>query len=70
MQFLTFERPINGANKRINNPKIRRPKCLVEREKDLWHPYELQSLRTDRFVNVVNQIIKGSMSMLPVSKIN
>jgi hypothetical protein len=34
-------------------------------EKDLWHPYGLQSLNSNRFVHVVNRILNGKMGLLP-----
>ncbi|MFH1701482.1 MAG: hypothetical protein ABIE07_12960 [Candidatus Zixiibacteriota bacterium] len=34
-------------------------------EKDLWHPYGLQSLNSERFVKVVNRILKGKIGLLP-----
>ncbi len=36
-------------------------------EKDLWHPYELQSLVSRKFVTIVNKILKGEYSMLDTS---
>ncbi|MEE9442915.1 MAG: hypothetical protein V3V99_09640 [candidate division Zixibacteria bacterium] len=34
-------------------------------EKDLWHPYGLQSLNSERFIVVVNRILKGKIGLLP-----
>ena len=33
-------------------------------EKDLWHPYGLQSLRADKFVHVANRILCGRFVLL------
>lgn len=33
-------------------------------EKDLWHPYGLQALRTDKFAKVANRILRGSFVLL------
>lgn len=33
-------------------------------EKDLWHPYGLQSLRADKFVHVANRILRGRFILL------
>jgi hypothetical protein len=32
--------------------------------KDCWHPYGLQSLSPDKFVNVVSRILKGKFELL------
>lgn len=32
--------------------------------KELWHPYGLQSLSTDKFANVVNRILGGRFCLL------
>jgi len=33
-------------------------------KKELWHPYGLQSLSTDKFANVVNRILGGRFMLL------
>lgn len=33
-------------------------------EKDLWHPYGLQALRTDKFAKVVNRILLGKFVLI------
>ncbi len=33
-------------------------------EKELWHPYGLQGLSTDRFAHVVNRILGGRFILL------
>jgi hypothetical protein len=36
-------------------------------EKDLWHPYELQSLVTRKFIVIVDRILRGDYAMLDTS---
>jgi hypothetical protein len=36
-------------------------------EKDLWHPYELQSLKTWKFIKIVDKILKGEYGVLDTS---
>ena len=46
-------------------PKRKRAvKYAVRGEKDLWHPYGLQGLTTDRFALVVNGILRGRFDLL------
>ena len=33
-------------------------------EKDLWHPYGLQSLRADMFVHVANRFLCGRFALI------
>ena len=48
-----------------------RPKAKTEHaclgEKDIWHPYELQSMKTWKFIKIVNNILKGDYSLLDTS---
>jgi hypothetical protein len=41
-------------------------KYAVRGTKDLWHPYGLQGLATDRFAQVVNRILCGRFDMLGI----
>lgn len=34
-------------------------------EKDMWHPYGLQSLNSKKFAKVVNRILNGKVGLLP-----
>jgi hypothetical protein len=68
MQFLTFETPIEYPRRRRNNSKTKSRAMMPP--KNIWHPYELQNLTSDRFANIVNQIIKGQISLLPIPKQN
>ncbi|MGB5107286.1 MAG: hypothetical protein WBP29_07955 [Candidatus Zixiibacteriota bacterium] len=36
-------------------------------EKELWHPYELQSLVSRKFVKIVDKILKGEYGLLDTS---
>ncbi len=36
-------------------------------EKDLWHPYELQSMKTWKFIKIVNRILAGDYNVLDTS---
>lgn len=36
-------------------------------EKDIWHPYELQSMKTWKFILIVNKIIQGDYGVLDAS---
>jgi hypothetical protein len=36
-------------------------------EKDVWHPYELQSLARKRFLEIVGKILKGDYTLLDTS---
>jgi hypothetical protein len=46
-------------------PKRKEDVRFAERgEKELWHPYGLQGLSSDRFANVVNRILHGKFVML------
>ena len=38
-------------------------------DKDLWHPYALQSLSSERFTKVVNRILQGRFEMLNMRNI-
>lgn len=33
-------------------------------EKDIWHPYELQSLARQKFIKIVNKILQREYVML------
>lgn len=33
-------------------------------EKELWHPYGLQSLTADKFTAVVNRILQGNFALV------
>lgn len=33
-------------------------------DKELWHPYELQSLVSRKFVKIVDKILKGEYGLL------
>jgi hypothetical protein len=70
MQFLTFETPIEYTQRRRGNSKIKNKTPIIIPPKSVWHPYELQNLTTGRFIDIVNQIIKGQVSLLPASKQN
>jgi len=36
-------------------------------EKDIWHPYELQTLVQRKFVKIVNKILRGDYGLLDSS---
>jgi hypothetical protein len=36
-------------------------------EKDIWHPYELQSMKTWKFIMIVNKVLKGEYRVLDTS---
>lgn len=36
-------------------------------QKNLWHPYGLQGLRTDRFIYVANRILRGQYTLIKLS---
>lgn len=36
-------------------------------EKDVWHPYELQSLVTWKFIKIVDRILQGDYGLLDTS---
>ena len=41
----------------------------AKRNKDIWHPYTLQSLNQSRFIRVVGKILKGEYDLLD-TKVN
>ncbi len=49
-------------------PRHKQNEVFAEKgEKDLWHPYELQSLVSKKFVTIVNKILRGDYCLLDTS---
>ncbi|MCK4857757.1 MAG: hypothetical protein KAT58_07310 [candidate division Zixibacteria bacterium] len=36
-------------------------------EKDVWHPYELQSISLRKFITIVNKILRRDYTMIDTS---
>jgi len=45
-------------------PRTRKKNRLDFGERTHWHPYVLQSLAPDKFIQVVNKILKGEYILL------
>ncbi len=43
---------------------LAKPEHALLGEKDIWHPYELQSVKTWKFIKIVNKILSGDYAVL------
>jgi len=63
--------PADGKQKEVRGlPKSKRIEKSHIPQKTLWHPYSLQSLTPEKFIQVVNLILKGEHLLLRFNREN